>query len=191
MVQIMTWRRPGDKPLSKPMMVSLPTYICVTRLQWVNWLDASETGWQCLQFLSPIFVDLFLFTHDENTKSVHYWSFHHFHCEILHTEGQLWKVAQIVGLRIGYEWVVSVRQYSIFEYIVQSYINSSLFGHVGSAADVAKPRVAPSAIEVGVLYGASPCDGMIALRVTRGKSVYVNGSRSAISCIHKQQHKVF
>ena len=32
----MAWRRPGDKPLSKPMMVSLPTYICVTRPQWVN-----------------------------------------------------------------------------------------------------------------------------------------------------------
>ena len=28
MVQIMAWRRPGDKPLSEPMMVSLPTHIC-------------------------------------------------------------------------------------------------------------------------------------------------------------------
>ena len=33
---IMTWRRPGDKPLSEPMMVWLPTHICVTRPQWVN-----------------------------------------------------------------------------------------------------------------------------------------------------------
>ena len=32
----MAWRRPGDKPLSKPMMVSLPTHICVTRPQWVK-----------------------------------------------------------------------------------------------------------------------------------------------------------
>ena len=32
----MAWRRPGDKPLSKPMMVSLLTHICVTRSQWVN-----------------------------------------------------------------------------------------------------------------------------------------------------------
>ena len=31
LVQIMAWRRPGDKPLSEPMMVSLPTQICVTR----------------------------------------------------------------------------------------------------------------------------------------------------------------
>ena len=36
LVQIMAWRRPGDKPLSKPMMVSLLTHICVTRPQWVN-----------------------------------------------------------------------------------------------------------------------------------------------------------
>ena len=34
--QIMAWRRPGDKPLSKAMMVNLPTHICVTRPQWVN-----------------------------------------------------------------------------------------------------------------------------------------------------------
>ena len=36
LVQIMAWRRPADKPLSKPMMVSLLTHICVTRPQWVN-----------------------------------------------------------------------------------------------------------------------------------------------------------
>ena len=34
--QIMAWRRPGDKPLSEAMMVSLLTHICVTRPQWVN-----------------------------------------------------------------------------------------------------------------------------------------------------------
>ena len=36
LVKIMAWRRPGDKPLSEPMMVRLPTHICVTRPQWVN-----------------------------------------------------------------------------------------------------------------------------------------------------------
>ena len=35
-VQIMAWRRSGDKPLSEPMMISLLTHICVTRPQWVN-----------------------------------------------------------------------------------------------------------------------------------------------------------
>ena len=34
LVQIMAWRRSGDKPLSEPMMVDLPTHICVTRPQW-------------------------------------------------------------------------------------------------------------------------------------------------------------
>ena len=33
LVQIMDWRRPGDKPLSETMMVSIPTHICVTRPQ--------------------------------------------------------------------------------------------------------------------------------------------------------------
>ena len=36
LVQIMAWRRSGDKPLSEPMMDSLLTHICVTRPQWVN-----------------------------------------------------------------------------------------------------------------------------------------------------------
>ena len=36
LVQIMAWRRSGDKPLSEPMMISLPTHICVTRPQWVK-----------------------------------------------------------------------------------------------------------------------------------------------------------
>ena len=36
LVQIMAWRRPGDKPLSGPMMIRLSTHICVTRPQWVN-----------------------------------------------------------------------------------------------------------------------------------------------------------
>ena len=42
LVQIMAWRRPGDKPLSEPMMISLLTHICVTRPQWVNILWPSD-----------------------------------------------------------------------------------------------------------------------------------------------------
>ena len=37
LVQIMDWRRPGDKPLSEPIMILLLTHICVTRPQWVNY----------------------------------------------------------------------------------------------------------------------------------------------------------
>ena len=37
LVQIMAWRRPGDKPLSEPTLVCLLTHICVTRPQWVKY----------------------------------------------------------------------------------------------------------------------------------------------------------
>ena len=36
LVQILAWRRSGDKPLSEPMVVRLLTHICVTRPQWVK-----------------------------------------------------------------------------------------------------------------------------------------------------------
>ena len=36
LVQVMAWCWPGDKPLSEPMMIRLPTNICVTRPQWVQ-----------------------------------------------------------------------------------------------------------------------------------------------------------
>ena len=36
LVQIMAWRRPGDKSLSEPMKARLLTRICVTRPQWVK-----------------------------------------------------------------------------------------------------------------------------------------------------------
>ena len=48
LVQIMAWHRPGDKPLSEPMMVSLPTHICVTGPQWVKRKSKSH----CTKFLS-------------------------------------------------------------------------------------------------------------------------------------------
>ena len=36
LVQILAWRRSGDKPLSEPMIDTLLTHICVTRLQRVK-----------------------------------------------------------------------------------------------------------------------------------------------------------
>ena len=45
LVQIMAWRRPGDKPLSEPMMESFLTHICVTRPQWVKINNGSYNGW--------------------------------------------------------------------------------------------------------------------------------------------------
>ena len=69
LVQIMAWRRPGDKPLSEPMMVSLLTNICVTRPQWVNmwyWyvncikdsklptMIGKDTSYQTLMYMTPM-----------------------------------------------------------------------------------------------------------------------------------------
>ena len=45
LVQVMAWRRLGDKPLSEPMMVRLLMHICVTRPQWVNSLWPSDAVW--------------------------------------------------------------------------------------------------------------------------------------------------
>ena len=46
LVQIMAWRRPGDKPLSEPMIVSSLTHICVTRPQWVNTASKCPEIWR-------------------------------------------------------------------------------------------------------------------------------------------------
>ena len=52
LVQIMAWRRPGDKPLSGPMMAKLPTHICVTRPQWVK--EAESVIWIILLLIISI-----------------------------------------------------------------------------------------------------------------------------------------
>ena len=46
LVQIMAWHWLGDKPLSKPMMITLPTHICASWPQWVN----VESAPICLYF---------------------------------------------------------------------------------------------------------------------------------------------
>ena len=43
LVQIMAWRRPGDKPLSEPMKVCLLTHACVTRINDLNQFKAGFT----------------------------------------------------------------------------------------------------------------------------------------------------
>ena len=50
--QIMSWRRPGDKPLSETTMVTLPTHICVTRPQWVK--QFIEAYWRICTSLNPV-----------------------------------------------------------------------------------------------------------------------------------------
>ena len=42
LVQIMAWRRLGDKPLSEPMMDSFPTHICLTRPRYFKYTCISH-----------------------------------------------------------------------------------------------------------------------------------------------------
>ena len=70
LVQIMAWRRSGDKPLSESMMVSLLTHICVTRPQWVkvkwNWIKylpgLSDNIYETF-FTNSVAVTLFMQTY--------------------------------------------------------------------------------------------------------------------------------
>ena len=51
LVQIMAWHRPGDKPLSEPMVVSLLTHICVTGPQWVKNKIQWNRNWNSYVFI--------------------------------------------------------------------------------------------------------------------------------------------
>ena len=69
----MAWRRPGDKPLSEPMMVSLPTLMCVTRPQWVKTQRRRDEIAAILQTIYPnscscmkIIIFLWLICFDSN-----------------------------------------------------------------------------------------------------------------------------
>ena len=70
LVQIMAWRRPGDKPLSEPMMVSLLTHICVTRPQWVN--IQYITGIGRLAIVSPAMLQFCIPTFQNDKKHVNH-----------------------------------------------------------------------------------------------------------------------
>ena len=41
----MAWRRPSHKPLSASVLVDLQTHLCVTRPQWVKWVDIFQHVW--------------------------------------------------------------------------------------------------------------------------------------------------
>ena len=58
LVQIMAWRRPGDKPLFEQMIVSLPMHICLNWPQWVHrhclthWHQSTLSRDRCLGICS-------------------------------------------------------------------------------------------------------------------------------------------
>ena len=69
----MAWRRPGDKPLSGPMMVKLPTHICVTRPQWVK--IERPRGWISIKFCwtFSILKVAFRIGHHKRTPTLQAW----------------------------------------------------------------------------------------------------------------------
>ena len=60
LVQVMAWRRPGEKPLFEPMLVFVPTHICVTRPQWVNVFIKSLTLSVFIRCYDTAVLSLFL-----------------------------------------------------------------------------------------------------------------------------------
>ena len=55
LVQIMAWRRPGDKPLSEPMIIILLTHVCVTRpqLKEIHGDIFTKLLWLCSEACHP------------------------------------------------------------------------------------------------------------------------------------------
>ena len=69
LVQVMAWRRPGDNPLSEPMMVSLLTHICVAWPQSVKSKGISN------HYASWLFIlKLGQANTKKNINTPHYWS---------------------------------------------------------------------------------------------------------------------
>ena len=61
LVQIMAWRRPGDKPLFEAMMIRFLMLICITRPQWVKCLiNSSPPGLNGYHFIDDIFKCIFM-----------------------------------------------------------------------------------------------------------------------------------
>ena len=50
LVKVMAWRRPGASHYLNQWLLDLPTYICVTRPEWVNWLHYLSSRHQGYQF---------------------------------------------------------------------------------------------------------------------------------------------
>ena len=123
----MAWHHPGDKPLSEPMMVRLPTHICVTRPQWVNswwYINGSAQGYTiCIAIMLEIIVtdlhhwamDMYMIYHFSCLRpSVCVTVWWHWDPQVLERPVALmcwWKPWQTVASPIGrWEWTQSPSQ---------------------------------------------------------------------------------
>ena len=75
LVQIMAWRRSGDKLLSEPMMVSLLTHVCVTWPQWVNQKKTLLCYYFSMQYLQRQFRwNCFIIAHVCKLHRYNHWN---------------------------------------------------------------------------------------------------------------------
>ena len=97
LVQVMAWRRSGDRPLSEPMMVRLPMHIFVTRPQWMNPIICSICGLSHLiQFENDVDLlcfDLIIVTFvNKFTRFIYIYSY----CYVSTTNDALYQLLSIV-----------------------------------------------------------------------------------------------
>ena len=104
LIQIMARRRPGDKPISEQMMVSLLTHICVTRQCTRLWTANTVTGcevWEllwtqvlkskCELLLNYHFLCVIVLIYREYETSIEIWAWisNYIHIE----KGRVWLLA--------------------------------------------------------------------------------------------------
>ena len=101
LIQIMAWHRPGDKPLFEPMMVKLPTYICVTRPQWVKNIHKS-TACQVIFVNSRIYYSQqwLVWIFSSGTSS---WSNTNMQCPVGGDPSDCWVMA--VFCYLSFDWL--------------------------------------------------------------------------------------
>ena len=67
--RIMSWSRPGDKPLSESLIGRLVTHICVTRPQWVN-VKTGKSQALLVNHCAKLTAQLLFLSTDDNSPNI-------------------------------------------------------------------------------------------------------------------------
>ena len=89
LVQIMAWHHPGDKPLSEPMMFSLPMHISITWPQWVNNGLSHKMFLYYIQRIMHTVCTLLCFV------EIRYWTFFPYPSGLLHWHWGYYMIAPV------------------------------------------------------------------------------------------------
>ena len=110
LVQIMAWRRPGDKPLSGAMTVNLPTHIHVTQPQWVNKCRCSillqiNLMARCKNMVTPVHLQLSYHSLGLSHWYKTFWMIDIVHIHLLHwTVLQMQRKHKILIFIVCFSW---------------------------------------------------------------------------------------